>query len=63
MNLGPSELGILGVLLLIFLGGSLKKSSKPSTPTEIYPKKESDPKANFQQNNTDYDNKPIKKSY
>lgn len=64
MNLGISELSILGILALLVFGG-VKLSKKPKKKNEITTvssKKETDLRANYQNINTDLDNTPVKKS-
>ena len=55
MNLSPTELGILGVLAVVVFGGALKLGSRKKSSPPTPPHTESDPNANFQQSNTDYD--------
>ena len=56
MQLSGTELGILGFLALVLFGGALKLGGKKKSPPPppAPPHLEFDPKANFQENNTDY---------
>ncbi len=60
MNIGLTELSILGVLAIIILGGAKLKNNTKSKKS-ITKKVESNTMANFQNINSDYDNTPIKK--
>lgn len=60
MNIGGLELGILGVIALVFFGASKLKSIK-GTPDPKVTKRETNPMASFQNNNSDMDNTPIGK--
>jgi hypothetical protein len=57
MNVGLPELGVLGIVALLFLGG-LKLKGKPKKETKkiASTKRQTDPKASFKNVNTEYSN-------
>ena len=62
-NVGLPELGILGIIALLFLGGSrlAKKPAAKQKKTAVTDTKQTDIMANFQNVNTDYEHEGAKK--